>query len=249
VRATLGGTHVNTTGNITSNENTAGGTATATLQVASTIPSITKSFSPTTVVVNNTSTLTLTLTNPNPVPITGVAFTDNFAAQGLVITSAAPTGTPLCTGTITAAQNTSLVSLSGGTLAANSSCQIVVTVRATLVGTQVNRTSTLTSNEFGPGAAAEASLVVTAAPTPVVPSPTPTATSTPTLVPPPPPVIPQVFQNPLALGVVQAGNRQTPTPVRPALAPAAVAPILVPIQPPRTGDAGLLGALAQALDE
>jgi anti-sigma factor RsiW len=64
----------------------------ATLAVASTAPSIVKAFNPNAVIVQNTSVMTITLTNPNIIPMTGVAFTDNFAALGLVITSAVPSG-------------------------------------------------------------------------------------------------------------------------------------------------------------
>jgi hypothetical protein len=241
VRATLGGTQVNTTDVVSAAESGPGGTANATLAVASTIPSITKAFSPTSVLVGSTSTMTLTLTNPNPVGMTGVAFTDNFAALGLVLTSAAPTGAPLCTGTITATTGTSLVSLTGGTLAANTSCQIVVTVRANNVGNQLNTTSTLTSNEFAPGAAASASLAVTALAT-LTPTATPTLTPTPVIF--VRPQIPQVFQH-VPQGIFNGTRNNTPTPVRQAVAPVvANPPAAMPVlRPPSTGDAGLLKAV------
>jgi hypothetical protein len=242
LRATTAGTKINTTGAISAAESGPGGTASATLAVASTVPSITKSFNPTSVVVGSTSVMTLTLTNPNVVDMTGVAFTDNFAALGLVITSAAPTGTPLCTGTVTATTGTSVVSLTGGTLAANSSCQIVVTVRANTVGTQTNVTSTLTSNEFAPAPAATAPLIVTALV--VAPTATTTPTVTPTLVPIVVPVIPQVFQH-VPQGIFTNPRPSTPTPVRQAVAPIVVVDPAAPVvlRPPSTGDAGLLEAI------
>jgi hypothetical protein len=239
VRVTTPGDKMNTTGAVSANESGLGGTANATLAVASTIPSITKSFSPNSVTVGGTSTLTVNLTNPNVVGMTGVAFSDNFAALGLVITSATPTGT--CVGTITGTTGTSLLSLTGGTLAANSSCQIVVTVRANTVGPQTNITSTLTSNEFGPASFAQALLTVSAV---AVATPTNTPTVTPTLVPVIVPVIPQVFQH-IPQGIFTNPRPSTPTPVRQAVAPIVVvdpgAPVV--LRPPSTGDAGLLKAL------
>ena len=240
VRATQPGTQVNTTGAVSAAESGAGGTGIATLQVANTVPSIAKVFNPTSVVVGNTSTMTLTLTNPNIVPMTNVAFSDNFAPLGLVITGTTA-GTPPCSGTVTAAIGTSLVSLASGTLAASSSCQIVVTVRANTAGTQTNVTSTLTSTEFAPAPAATAQLVVTAVATP---TPTVTPTVTPTLVPVVIPVVPQVFQH-VPQGIFTNPRPSTPTPVRQAVAPIVVVDPAAPVvlRPPSTGDAGIMKAL------
>jgi hypothetical protein len=242
VRVTTPGDKLNTTGAVSAAESGPGGTAVATLGVASTVPGIAKSFDPPAVLLGTTSVMTITLNNPNIIGMTGVAFTDNFAALGLVITSAAPSGTPLCAGTITANPGTSLVSLTGGTLAANSNCQIVVTVRANTLGNQLNTTSTLTSNEFGPAPVASAPLLVTASPTPV-PTLTPVI---PTVTPVPPvviPVIPQVFQH-VPQGIFTNPHPNTPTPVRQAAAPIVLDPAgPVVLRPPSTGDAGLMKAI------
>ena len=131
-------------------------------------PTITKSFAAGSVQVNGVTNLTITLTNPNPAgafsTLTGIAFTDNFAAQGLVITTGAVTGTPACGGVITANAGTSVISATGITLAAGATCQITVEVRATIVGTQVNQTGAVSSTENTAGGTASATIQVTALP-------------------------------------------------------------------------------------
>jgi len=197
--------------------------------------------------VNGVTNLTITLTNPNPAgafsTLTGIAFTDNFAAQGLVITTGSVTGTPACGGVITANAGTSVISATGITLAAGATCQITVEVRATVVGTQVNQTGAVSSTENTAGGTASATLQVTALPlTPTV-TPTATATATPVLVF-VPPVIPQVFQH-IPQGIFTNPRPNTPTPVvRAAVAPIVVDPAgPVVLRPPSTGDAGLPRAL------
>jgi len=81
--------------------------------------------------------------------------------------------------------------------------------------------------------------------TPIATTPAPTVTPVP---PPAPVIVPQVFQNPGAVAIVQGGigngtRNNTPVPSRPAVVDpsSAVAPATGPlvITPPRTGDAGL----------
>src|SRR5260370_11078419 len=75
VTGTASGQHVNTTGQVTSSNGGTGNTATDTLTVGSP-PQITKSFNPTTTVLNANSTLSVTITNPHSnVTLTGLAFT------------------------------------------------------------------------------------------------------------------------------------------------------------------------------
>src|SRR5262249_57381103 len=88
VKGTAAGDANNTTGAITSTE---GGTGTpsntATIKVVAP-PTLSKAFSPTSIVLNATSSLTFTITNPaaNTAALTGVAFTDTLPA-GLTVAS------------------------------------------------------------------------------------------------------------------------------------------------------------------
>ncbi len=87
-------------------------------------PTLTKSFSPSTVAVNGTSTLTFTLANPNSTSLTGVAFNDTLPAGLTVATSS----TTQCGGTLSTT-TPSTISFSGGTLPA-AGCTVTVPVTA-----------------------------------------------------------------------------------------------------------------------
>jgi uncharacterized repeat protein (TIGR01451 family) len=115
VTATTQGDKINTTSAVTSNEGGNGGTTTAVLSVLPIAPpSITSSFSPSSINVNQTSSLTFTISNSNlGTSPTGVGFNDNLPA-GLQLQAGTAT---VCGGTVT--RTTSSVSLSGATIAAN----------------------------------------------------------------------------------------------------------------------------------
>jgi hypothetical protein len=155
---TTEGSHPNSVQVTTTNEGN-GETATATLLVGS-APILTKSFGHLSVGAMSSVALAFTLKNPNvTLTLDGLAFSDALPA-GLVIST--PNGlTGSCGGgTITAVAGTSTVSLSGATLAAGTSCTFSVNVanNATATGLVTNTTSTVTSNEAPPGAAASATL-------------------------------------------------------------------------------------------
>jgi hypothetical protein len=119
-------------------------------------PTITKAFSPSTVFQSQTSTLTFTIANSNALALTGLAFTDTFPSGLLGVSINSNT----CGGTAAlVAGPPSSLSLSGGTVAASSSCTVIATVQAEAGGSLVNTTSTLTSNA-PMAAAATATLVV-----------------------------------------------------------------------------------------
>lgn len=145
------------------------GNAPAYLQVTGTVitpPAITKTFgassSQLVLLPNGSTSLTFTITNPNAsISLTGIAFTDTLPG-GLLVSN--PNGlTGSCgSGTITAAPGANSISLTGATLAGGASCAFSVNVTApgAEVGSLTNTTSTVTSNQTAPGAAASASIFV-----------------------------------------------------------------------------------------
>jgi len=160
VTGTAAGDQNNTTGNITSTEGGAGGTASATLKVVAP-PSINKTFTAAAIAPGGTTQLTFTITNPaaNTAALTGVAFTDSFPAGILVATPNGLIGS--CGGgTITATQGSGSVSLSGATLAVNNSCTFAVSVTSNTPGNYTNTTGTVTSTNGGTGNTASANINV-----------------------------------------------------------------------------------------
>ncbi|MBZ5507915.1 MAG: DUF11 domain-containing protein [Acidobacteriia bacterium] len=162
VTGTAAGTQNNTTGNVTSVEGGTGGTASASINVVAP-PSIAKAFNPSAIAVNGVSTLTFTITNPaaNAVAETGVAFTDTLPA-GIVV--ATPNGlTNTCGGTATATAGSGSISLSGGTLAAASSCTLSADVTGSATGTYNNTSGAVSSTNGGTGNTASATLTIATA--------------------------------------------------------------------------------------
>jgi uncharacterized repeat protein (TIGR01451 family) len=162
VTGTTAGNKNNTTSQITSVEGGTGGAASASITVVAP-PSIAKAFNPTTIAVNGVSTLMFTITNPaaNTVAETGVAFTDALPA-GIVI--AAPNGlASTCGGTATAVAGSGSVSLSGGTIAAGSSCTLSVNVTGGTTGTFNNTSGAVSSTNGGTGNTASAALTIAVA--------------------------------------------------------------------------------------
>ena len=161
---TTAGTKINVTGAITSNEGGMGLTASATLIVVAP-PAIAKAFGAPAIPLNGTTSLIFTLTNPaaNTVAETGVAFTDTFPLGLVVATPDALVNN--CGGTATAVAGSGIVSLTGGTFAASSSCTLTVNVIGTASGSHTNTTGTVSSNNGGTGTTATANLAVAAPPT------------------------------------------------------------------------------------
>ncbi len=148
---------------VTSTEGGAGNTSNASVTVTGP-PAISKVFGAASIPLNGSTSLSFTINNPNAtVALSGVAFSDTLPA-GLVVST--PNGlTGSCgTGTITATAGTNVISLSGGTIAANSSCTFSVNVTGTAAGAQTNTTSAVTSTEGGTGGTATASINVEAPP-------------------------------------------------------------------------------------
>jgi uncharacterized repeat protein (TIGR01451 family) len=157
----LGGTagDKNNSVTVSSDNGGTGNTANATLTVVGP-PSIAEAFGAPTVPLNGTTSLTFTITNPsaNTAELDGVAFTDTLPS-GLVV--ATPNGlSNTCGGEgATATAGSGSISLSGGSIAASSSCEVVVNVTGTTAGDWSNST-TVSSTNGGTGNTASANLTV-----------------------------------------------------------------------------------------
>ncbi len=141
-----------------------GNTASASLAVAAP-PTISEAFGGPSMPLNGSATLSFTITNPagNTIGLTGVGFSDTLPAGLIIATPNGLAGT--CGGgTITASQATSLISLSGASLAANASCTFSMNVTGTAAGAPVNTTGNVTSTEGGTGVNAVAAIAVAAPP-------------------------------------------------------------------------------------
>ncbi|NMB94719.1 MAG: DUF11 domain-containing protein [Flexilinea flocculi] len=93
-----------------------------------------KAFSPASIPAGGTATVTITLrNNRTDTPLTGVNFTDSMPANLTV--SGTPT-TPQCFGVISSTSDS--VTLTGGTIAANSTCTITFQITASTVATYSN---------------------------------------------------------------------------------------------------------------
>ena len=127
-------------------------------------PTITKSFSPSSIQIGQRSTLTFTINNPAASAISAVAFTDNFPSNLFVATPNNLVGS--CgTGTILATAGTGSVSLSAGTIAASDSCTfsidvIVLHQNTNATTNYVNTTGNITASS-GTGNSATATLAAT----------------------------------------------------------------------------------------
>ncbi len=121
-----------------------------------------KVFGAASVQLNSTTTLQFTIQNGNTTQsLSGVGFTDTLPG-GLVVST--PNGlTGSCgAGTITAVAGNNSINLTGGTIAANSSCTFTINVTGVSSGTKNNTTSNVTSTEGGTGGTASASVDVVA---------------------------------------------------------------------------------------
>ena len=105
-------------------------------------PTITKTFSPSTIGVGGFSFLTFTITNPNAsLPLTGVGFTDTLP-PGVVVANPNGLSGSCPGGTITAVPASGSISLQLATLAANTNCTFTVQVVGQTLGLKTNSTGT-----------------------------------------------------------------------------------------------------------
>lgn len=144
VTSAIAGNYTNTTSVVSSTNAGNGNAASALITVGK--PSITKAFSPTTILAGATSTITFTINNGLPTALSNVAFSD--ALTNMVV--ATPNGVGgTCTGTKTAVAGSASIALSGGALAANGSCTFIVNVTSSTTGILPNTTTGVSSTESG----------------------------------------------------------------------------------------------------
>ncbi len=146
---------------VTSTNGGAGNTSTARANVAAP-PNLSKVFGAVSIGSLSSTTLTFTLMNPNhTVTLDGLQFSDTLPAGLVISTPSVVTGT--CDGgTITAPAGNNLITVSNATLAPQASCTFSINVSSdhTVLGYLTNTTSTVTSNEALPGAAATATIFI-----------------------------------------------------------------------------------------
>ncbi len=110
-------------------------------------PTITKSFSPDPVAVNDTSTLSFTVTNPNAaVALSVIDFSDTLPA-GVAVADSGPT--TICGGSLSTINATSTIAFTGGSLAGGANCVIPVTVTVTTAGPHLNVSGFISATESG----------------------------------------------------------------------------------------------------
>ena len=165
VVSNIAGVHPNTTSGVASSEALVGAISnTVNLTVNATPPSISKAFSPATIVSGGVSTLTITITNPNGGPITVGSVTDTLPTTpgtGVVRAATANTATTCAGGVVSSSAGS--VTLTGGTVPASGTCTFQIDVTAALNGSYVNTIAinALTTNAGSNAAAATATLSVT----------------------------------------------------------------------------------------
>ncbi|MBO9463895.1 hypothetical protein J7443_01510 [Tropicibacter sp. R15_0] len=108
-------------------------------------PQLAVSVSPDPIIPGGVSELTFTISTTDAVPTESIAFTGNLPA-GIVSVGIGSVQNG-CAGSLAASVGASSISFSGGQLEALGTCQIVVPVTSSTVGTHTISTSTLTSDQ------------------------------------------------------------------------------------------------------
>ena len=165
VTGTVEGDGNNTTGAISSTEGGTGNTSNTALLKVVAPPTISKAFGAANLTLNGTTTVTFTITNPasNTSAENGIAFSDTLT-NGLQVAST-PGVTNSCGGTVTAAANSTSISLTGGSIATpGATCTIVVNVTGTQSGTVTNTTGAVSSTNGGTGATSNTATLIVASP-------------------------------------------------------------------------------------
>lgn len=150
LKPTAPGTITTATGGVTTKETEQGSPSNqASLTVKALGPSLKLSFGQPVIAAGSNVALQFALSNPNAISLSGISFTQTLPSQLKVVSANASA----CGGTVTATAGSSQISFSGGTLAANASCNFSVQITSQQVGawsvTGVSATST--QSVSGPG--------------------------------------------------------------------------------------------------
>ena len=158
---TATGSHVNTSGDLTSSLGNSG-TASATLNVMAP-PTFAKAFASSTAIVGASTTLTFTINNSSPLVVNAIDFTDTLPVGMVVATT--PNASTTCTGgTLTATAGTGVISYTGGNNGPYLSCTVSADVTTAAAGDFVNTSGALTTSMGNSGTATD-TLRVNPAPT------------------------------------------------------------------------------------
>ncbi len=148
VKGTTAGQYQNVSGYVGSTESgTSKNYATDTITVVAP-PVLSKSFSPTVIMLNDTSVMQFTITNPNTTTtLTNIDFTDSGAGWPAGLTATNSTTNNVCgAGSSLVVSGGNSVVLTNGTLAPSASCTFSVDVTGTTIGTKTNTTSAVTAS-------------------------------------------------------------------------------------------------------
>jgi hypothetical protein len=118
-------------------------------------PVFSKSFTPNTIFSGGNSTLVFTIDNSaSGLAAASLDFADNLPAG--VVVNTPPNASTTCTGgTLTAVAGASVVSYTGGSVAAGATCTVQVDVTSDIVGVYVNTSGDLTSSIGNSGPATD----------------------------------------------------------------------------------------------
>ena len=162
VVSSVSANYTNNTGAVTTTNAGSGASASAILSVG--VPSIAKVFSPNPVQLGQSSVLNFTVTNGTPTAMTGVTFSDTLPTTPGAMTVASPVSTSnTCGGTFAPISGAGSVTLTGGSIPANSSCTVTVAVATAAIGSYTNTTGAVSATGPLTGNTATAGLVVNAA--------------------------------------------------------------------------------------
>jgi hypothetical protein len=152
------GTLTDHSGTITSNNAFDGQDYSTSLTVTVAPPTVMKTFLDSPITVGGTTQMTVSIVNPNNSAISGLGFSDSYPT-GLFNSATNTVVRNTCGGTVSAAATST--TLTGGSLAAGSSCKVVVNVTATSASNGlVNQIAEVTTTDAPASASAQASLVV-----------------------------------------------------------------------------------------
>jgi len=124
------------------------------------VPTLSKTFSPSTIGPGSTAALRFTVTNPSGSPVRNVSFSDTLPA-GMTIADPAGESTDCSNASLGAPAGGGTISFSSTGLPASSTCTVTVNVTASTAGSY-NNTSSAISSDNGTGGTASATLTVDA---------------------------------------------------------------------------------------